>query len=68
MTTRWRRTAVIAVVVIALIVGARFVWQRVRPTQDCTAEAVVYEGVQYGRDPSRGCRLVNDDGETLPEE
>lgn len=68
MTIRWSRLAVVAVVAVALTVVAVVVWQRTASTRDCTTEAVVVNGETYGRDPSRGCRLVNDDGDVLPEE
>lgn len=68
MTSRWSRRAVITVVVVAVAVVALVVWQRAVSTRDCTAEAVVVDGESYGRDPTRGCRFVNDDGDVLPDD
>lgn len=68
MTRRRTARAVTAVVAVALTVVALLVWQRITGIQDPTADAVVVNGETYGRDRSKGCRLVNDDGDVLPEE
>ena len=64
-----RRVLAISAVILVVVAVAITLWVRVRDDDRfCPADAIVYEGETYGRDPDRDCRFVNDAGELLPDQ